>query len=176
MVTKNSKVKDYRIFYLGCFIVIFIVVAISFYFGKAEDAKIENFSDVVVVEELEKNINQNKSDKLKTMDERERMEFYFGIFLDYIESAEYEKAYNLLYGEFKNNYFPSLESFTKYAQKTFPELAEIKYENIERNGDVYVLWIEIIDVINGVSDERKKMNIVIRENDYNDFEMSFSVI
>ena len=58
----------------------------------------------------------------------------------------------------------------------FSEMMDIKHENIERNGDVYVLWITINDAINGKPSDKKNMNIVIKENDYNDFVISFSVI
>ena len=110
------------------------------------------------------------------MEERDRMEYYFGKFLEKIENEEYEKAYGFLYQDFKNTYFPTLEDFTKYVQKTFSEMSDIEHENIERNGDVYVLWIRVGDVLNAKPNEKKPMNIVIKENDYNDFVMSFSVI
>ena len=54
-------------------------------------------------------------------------------------------------------------------------MMDIEHENIERNGDVYVLWINIADALNGKPGEKKQMNVVIKENDYNDFVMSFSV-
>ena len=82
-----------------------------------------------------------------------------------------------IYSKFKENYFPTLESFEEYVQKVFPQMAGIEYENIERNGDVYVLWIKIADILNGKpTDEKQQMNIVIQENDYNDFVLSFSII
>ena len=66
--------------------------------------------------------------------------------------------------------------FEKYARKTFPTMMNIQHENIERNGDVYVLWIYISDLVNGGPNNKKKMNFVIKENDFDDFVMSFSVI
>lgn len=104
------------------------------------------------------------------------MEYYMGIFLGYIEGGEYEKAYNLLYEDFKQNYFPTLESFEQYLPTVFSEMSNIEHENIERNGNIYVLWLSITDAINGKPGEQKKMNIVIQENDYNNFAISFSVI
>ena len=120
--------------------------------------------------------NENIISNLQDRNERERMEYYFGEFLRYIENKEYDKAYTLLYDDFKANYFPTIEDFKQYASKMFSEMMDIKHENIERNGDVYVLWITINDAINGKPSDKKNMNIVIKENDYNDFVISFSVI
>lgn len=174
----NDKKKDKKIVYgIAILLLIIIIFAISFNRNKKQQS--DNFE--VQQEKTEEQIIQmekdNITDKLQGMEERDRMEFYFGMFLNYVEEAEYKRAYDLLYPEFKENYFPTLEAFTEYAQKTFPEMAEITYENIERNGDIYVLWIGIADVLNDKrTDEKKKMNIVIQEKDYNDFVMSFSVI
>ena len=177
MVKQNKKMKDYKLLYLGCILIILIVIAISFSFNpeKKTDDSI-SASNITTEEQVEEFENENITAKLKKMEERERMEFYFGIFLEHVENDEYEKAYELLYEEFKTNYFPTLESFEEYIEKTFSEMTDIEHENIERNGDVYVLWISITDAINGKPGEEKKMNIVIKENDYNDFVMSFSVI
>lgn len=127
-------------------------------------------------EEIEERTQQNHTLALQEMEERERMEYYVGIFLEYIENGKYEKAYNLLYEDFKKTYFPTLESFEKYIPTVFSDMNDIEHDNIERNGDVYILWIYITDAINGKPGERKEMNIVIQENDYNDFVVSFSVI
>lgn len=174
----SKKRKSNRKLYLiaGIIVIILIILAINL---NSDQKKEENkASKQEETEQETKDVrNENRIAKLQQMEERDRMEFYFGMFLDYVENEKYEEAYDLLYEEFKQNYFPTLEDFTKYVQKTFPEMATIKHENIERNGEVYVLWIEIADVLNGgPNDEKKEMNIVIHENDYNDFVMSFSVI
>ena len=115
-------------------------------------------------------------DRLQNMGERDRMEYYFSYWLQLVEEEEYETAYNMLYQEFRENYFNTLSEFIQYAQNTFPKMANINHTNIERNGDLYVLWIEISDAINGTKDDVKEMNVVIRENDFANIEMSFSVI
>src|SRR5574344_2343575 len=40
--------------------------------------------------------------------ERDRMENYCGQFFGFIENKQYEKAYELLYPEFKTQYFPTI--------------------------------------------------------------------
>ena len=177
-MAKVNKNKNSKIIYIIGGAILVIIIAINLILNNLQK---NNENDNSQQEESEQQIedaeNEEIIEKLKNMEERDRMEFYFGMFLDYVENEQYDKAYDLLYSEFKKNYFPTLESFTEYAQKTFSEFANIKHENIERNGDVYVLWIYISDVLNDKQNEKgKEMNIVIQENDYNDFVMSFSVI
>lgn len=175
-MASRSKKKDNKILYIVILFGFLIILAIIF--GLNKNSK--NNAETDVYEETEEQTESTKSEsitaELENMEERDRMEFYFGMFLEYIESEEYEKAYDLLYPEFKQNYFPTIDSFIEYVQKTFSEMSNIEHENIERNGDVYVLWIYITDALNGKPGEKKEMNIVIKENDYNDFVMSFSVI
>jgi hypothetical protein len=116
------------------------------------------------------------TEKLLSMGERDRMEYYVSNFINLVEKKEYEKAYDLLYEDFKNNYFPTAGQFQTYAQKYFPTMASLDFTNIERNGNMYVLWVTITDPINGKkSDAGKEYNFVIRENSVNDIDLSFSV-
>ena len=170
MAKKNKKDKK-LIVYIGILIVVIFIIAI-FKINQKKSQQIE------LEEETEQQIQEEKNitETLYNLNERDRMELYFNRFLGYIESEKYEKAYDLLYDEFKNTYFPDFEKFKEYMQNTFSEMTNIRHDNIERNGDVYVLWIYITDALNGKPGEEKKMNIVIKENDYNDFVLSFSVI
>lgn len=171
---RKQKKNNILIFILiVCFLVLLAFI-IKQAMKRTQVNQEENFE--VTIEESQKNEDEKIINTLKKMKERDRMEYYFSVFLDYIESNEYEKAYELLYSEFKENYFPTLDSFSQYIQNTFSEMSDIEHENIERNGDVYVLWICITDTINGSPNDKKEMNVVIKENDYNDFVMSFSVI
>ena len=81
----------------------------------------------------------------------------------------------MLYDEFKENYFPTLESFEKYAKSKFPKFCSVEYVNVERNGNIYVLWVTIKNALSSDS-PILEMNFVVQENDLNDFVMSFSVI
>ena len=173
-MTRNKKDVSKNMYLIGIIMLICIILLTLLFPNKKEVQ--ENSAEQNVIQETEEKSNINIIENLKQMNERERIEFYSGMFFDYIETAEYEKAYELLHTDFKKNYFSNFQSFKEYAQKTFPEMANIEYDNIERNGDVYVLWIYISDAINGKPGDKKEMNIVIQENDYNDFVMSFSVI
>lgn len=118
--------------------------------------------------------NEVKLAELKKASERERIEDYVNQFLKCIEEEEYSKAYDMLNGDFKTNYFPTEEEFEGYAIKKFPTMMSKKFTNIERNDDIYVLWVEIRNPLE-VSDIVNEINFVVRENDLNDFELSFQV-
>lgn len=107
--------------------------------------------------------------------ERDRMEFYCGEYFRHILKEEYDEAYNLLYTEFKQQYFPTVEEFEEYAKKTYPKTFALDYDDITRQGDIYVLRLKILDM-DGTKDSERIQRVVIRENNYNDYELSFQVI
>lgn len=113
--------------------------------------------------------------KLSKMGERDRMEYYCGEYFSHLEKKEYNEAYELLYDEFKKNYFPTVDDFIAYIEKTYPEKWALSYGDITRQGDIYVLKIEILDIL-GSRDNQKSQRIVIRENTYHDYVLSFQVI
>ena len=138
-----------------------------------------DISEVNVVinnENIINDINENKLKKLQKMGERDRIEYYVSDYIKLLENKDFQKAYNLLNNEFKNNYFSNINLFEKYVNEKFSNLLNVKYTNFERNGAIYVVWLELSDMINGKKDEVYKMNFVVKENDFNDFELSFSVI
>ena len=119
--------------------------------------------------------NEEIQKKLSELGERDRMEYYCGEYFKHLEKKEYEDAYNLLYSEFKQNYFPSLEDYEEYVKKTYPSNWALKYEDITRQGNIYVLKLTVIDMFGSKEDE-KSQRIVVREDNYNNFVISFQVI
>ena len=126
--------------------------------------------------EFKSDEEQDKSDikKLKNMGERSRMEFYFGKFITAIEEENYEKAYSYLNENFRNNYFKTVDEFKEYINKQYPDMIGINYDNIERQGDIYVLFIKVFDVLK--PSDSFDLNVVLKESEYNNFEMSFQVL
>ena len=123
---------------------------------------------------------QNKVDtmtinNLAGLGERDRIEYYVSEFIKAIENEDYNIAYDMLYDEFKKNYFPTFNDFEKYAKTKFPSMFSLEHTNIERNGEFYVLWVTMYNPLGSKSDGIE-MNFVVKENDLNDFVMSFSVI
>lgn len=123
------------------------------------------------IDELE---DKTELDRVKSMNERTRIEYYVSKYIKLIENGEYETAYSFLNSDYKNNYFKSLREFEEYCKNNFSSMQDVKYENFERNGDVYVLWVTLEDTINGRQNAGKDMNFVVKENGFNDYEISFS--
>ena len=93
------------------------------------------------------------------------------------EGTDYEAAYNLLYDGFKQNYFKTLEEFKEYAEKNYPKYIVLEYTNIERQGTLFILSVKIKDALDSIEQENVvEQQVVIIENDVNDFKISFSVL
>lgn len=131
-------------------------------------------NNVVTAEQIAENTNQLEIEELKDRDERTRIQQYCGKFIRYIESKEYDKAYDLLYPDFKNNYFKTLEEFQKYAEEKFPStLIAVDYNNIERQGKYYILFTTIKTPLD--TNYSMDQKFILIENDFNDFQISFDV-
>lgn len=111
---------------------------------------------------------------LSTLNERARIEYYCGQFIKYIKYADYSSAYGLLYDEFKQNYFPTEQDFANYITEFYPKFFALEYDDISMQGDIYVIRLKVINTIDSNAEE-KIQRIVIKENYYNDFVMSFQV-
>ena len=121
----------------------------------------------------EKEIENTINSRIEGMPDRNRMQVYFGTFITYIENNEYEKAYALLNENFKNNYFKTLSSFESYFEN-YPKNIMVNYTDIDRQGELYILTVEISDMFDEET-EPISQRVVIRENDLNDFTLSFQV-
>lgn len=127
-------------------------------------------------EEETQNIKfESELEKLQNMKERDRMEYYFYKFISYIHNEDYSSAYNLLYPQFRENYFKTEEEFKSYVLKIYPQSVGFTYNDIDRQGSIYVLTINVIDTTKNVG-EGKLQRIVIQENNFNDFVLSFQII
>lgn len=161
-------------------LLILVIILINLIIKNSKDSQ-DNAQEIISLEantETEEEINKKEIAKLQTMEERDRMQYYVGKYIRYIQEKEYGEAYSLLYDEFRDTYFPIYTEYVEYILDKYPfSTIAIEYENIERNGDIYVLWISIVDPINGnpKAEDKLEQKIVIKENDFNDFVLSFSV-
>ena len=178
MFNKENKKKVYII--LTIILIIFIIVNLILYRNKTKEPTYtlpqtnqqkDEKAEQVEVPKTEEEIVK----KLSVLGERDRMEYYCGVYFKHLEKKEYEEAYNLLYPEFKNNYFPTLEQYQEYIEKTYPKVWALEYDDITRQGYIYVLKLKIDDVL-GSKENQKSQRIVVKENNYNDFVISFQVI
>ena len=179
---KNDKLEKIKILLLFCIVIVISTIIII------TSLKNIGFKKEISDEQLDVNVEskieeENKAteqgviiSKLSEMTERDRIEYYFSKFIENIENKNYENAYEMLYDEYKKNYFPNLVDFEEYAKKTFPKMMSIDHTNFERSGNTYILFINMNDSLSGNKNSSKEMKFVIREDGLNEFVMSFSVI
>lgn len=172
--------KGFKILFFLLIIVIVIIVVINTIFmtksNQAENTIANGVTqeNILTAEQIEENTNQLEIEDLKDKDERTRMQQYCGKFIRYIESKDYDKAYALLYPDFKNNYFQTVEAFQKYAEEKFPStLITVEYNNIERQGQYYILFTTIRTPLDASYSMDQKFILI--ENGFNDFQLSFDV-
>ena len=115
--------------------------------------------------------NTREIEELKGMGETSRMQFYVSKYISYLEEGDYESAYNLLYDEFKQNYFKTQEEFTTYVKNKYSDIITLDYEKTERLGPYYVVTVNFKDLINDTKNYTQLF--VLKENGFNDFVLSF---
>lgn len=146
---------------------------------KKEPTNIENELQEIntIVEHniaTEEETEQARKEMISKYSEATRMKIYYGQYISAIDSGNYEKAYSLLYENFKNTYFKTIEEFKKYVEEKYPKEISVNYTNMQREGTMYILTVKIEDPLNK---EYKpiEQRVVIQENNLNDFVLSFNV-
>lgn len=177
MKNKNVNNKFFRVMILILIIVLVLLFIVNLILRNTlQEQQEENVVDTntVTAEEIEQNAKDRELEGLINADERTRIQQYCGTFIRHIENGEYDKAYDLLYPDFRNNYFKTLEDFTKYVQEKFPsDLILVSYDNIERQGQYYILFTTITSPLQ--PDYSMEQRFFFVENDFNDFKVSFEV-
>ena len=173
--------------YLILIIVILILIAINLYifinnyFNTEESlGEINNLNNVEINTDYElvseEEEEENRINKIASLTEKQRMQTYFGQYISYIESKNYEEAYNLLYDGFKQTYFKTLEEFKDYAINNYPNNIVVEYTDIQRQGTIFILTVKVKDALNSIDQEGiEEQQVVIIENSTNDFKLSFEV-
>lgn len=160
--------------------VLLLIIILNLIFSKSSknknsETKIENIVGISVEEQaIEDDADKLELEKVKAMSERTRIEYYVAKYIRLIEDGDYDKAYSLLNVDYKKNYFNTKSEFEEYCKSNFSKMQDVQYNNFERNGDLYVIWITVTDTINGRQNAGKEMSFVIKENTFNDYELSFS--
>lgn len=167
--------QDNKFIILGVVIVVVLGIYAIGTIPKKEVINYEELSEDEIDTVVEESIDEMEKNELAGMGERDRMEFYVSKFISAVENKSYEEAYEMLYEDFRANYFPTLAKFEEYAKNKFPSMFSLEHTNFERNGDIYVLWVTMTNPL-GSKDSGIEMNFIVKENALNDFVMSFSVI
>ena len=132
---------------------------------EVDQAKLEN--------KIEQVSNDTMVAKLADMTEMQRVKTYLADFIEKIEKKDYDAAYEILYSDFKENYFRTLTEFEAYCKEFFPVIFNVENKNMERLNNIYVLEVTIKDLVK--INKEFDIYFVIRENALNDYDLSFSV-
>lgn len=136
-----------------------------------------DYSDTEESSTTEQYVYDEYNDLLQK-DELSRMKDYVGKYITYINEKDYASAYNLLYDEFKSNYFQTLEDFEKYAKNTYSNDMYIVFNDLKRYGVYYMYEVTIYDMDEIGQDEKKNVIstiFTIKENAILDYVLSFGV-
>ena len=129
MAKRNNK-KAKQIILLMIIILVVLLVALVFVFRNSNSGSQTDF-EKANIEYKQQQFKKNVVD-LSGKTEQQRMQFYCASFFKLIDNENYEEAYKLLYDEYKENYFPTLNNFKKYFQDYFPSDFSLSYKNIEK--------------------------------------------
>ena len=113
--------------------------------------------------------------ELYSMEEPERIKYYFNKYIDCLESGDYETAYNMLDQKFKNNYFQTLDSFTTYVSNKYSPIISVTYDDLTRMGNYYILDVTFLDLFSSTDDNMvgNSQKFIFYETDYDVYTMSF---
>ena len=136
-----------------------------------ENSENRNQVDENILQQIEQNA---LIENLANMSELDRVQTYFGEFLECLESENYNEAYNHLNENFKKNYFETIDKFKGYVKTKYPKNAFVKYTNFERQGEIYILTVSIGQILNKDFQEFEQ-KIVIRETGVNQFTISLEL-
>ena len=73
--------------------------------------------------------------------------------------------------------FPTLDEFTTYAQKKYSDFVTINYEDMQRQGNIYIFFVTIQDLSDPTNNEKNfSQKFVVQEKQINNFVLSFEVV
>lgn len=170
-MNKNIKIVIMLIAVL-IIIALVLIISINILDSRKNDKTVgqtEETTNVISEEELDK----ARDEVVSTKNETSRIKTYLGQYFSYIEGKDYQKAYDVLFDNFKNNYFTSLEQFEQYIEYKYPKNIVLNYTKVDRQGNIFIITVEII---NGLDITNKfEQRFVIQENELNNFNISFQV-
>ena len=173
---KNNfkKIFDLRnnVVFLSIVLILVIISIVILVFNLTKTKEIEQKKISYVTNEP---LNTNVVERIRNSGEHERMKVYIGEIIKAIEEKRYDFAYIRMNEEYRNKYFPSLNSFKQYCETVLPKNMAVSHNNIERIGEYYVLEVDLINSSN-ITDKknRKNMYFVFKEYNFTDYHFSFS--
>ena len=169
---KGSNKKLIRNLLIICGVLIFCLLLVIIILGQgikqeAPQSKENNY--VQEQEEKEEKITNN----IRNKGEKERIQIYLAEYIKHLENGEYSYAYKKLNTDFKRNYFPLIDDFIEYAKLRYSDLMSIEYNDVQRQGNYYIMDVTITNLQDLQTTINQKF--IIQENEINDYQMSFQV-
>ena len=165
----NKKKKRIKILLIVCTILILLLlIIIVAMIPKDETEEDENLT--IITEEEKEEVEKNVA---RALPEKQRIEYYIASYVKNIERGEYKKNYDTLADKFKQNYFPTYEKYIEYVKKTYSSLTKVQYNDMQRQGNYYILDITITN-LGDIQDEITQ-KFVIYEESLMSYKLSFQV-
>lgn len=117
--------------------------------------------------------HNEKAQEIKDMNPDKRARKYLNEFITNIKKERYDEYFRL-YFEFKNIFFPTLIDFENYIKENFPKDPAVKINNFEQTGDLFILFVDIVDKDNPEK-SLKNMKFIYKEENLMEYVFSFSV-
>lgn len=105
---------------------------------------------------------------------QEQVSLNIGKFFSMLNAKDYDSAYACLAEGFKQNYFPTVDDFKKYAEENFFKGNKLEGVSFENEGETYMLTIKVSDY-RGRDTRVVEKTIIMQLNEGTDFVMSFNV-
>ena len=170
------KNKKLNLLTMGIIVLVVLVIVLIIYGVVADKKNKSGEKQKTVVDINTGQVVDPELLEIYRMEEYERIRYYFSKYVRALEEGKYQAAYDMLHDDFKDNYFKTVESYTSYVQSKYLPVMSVEYDAITRLGQNYVLTINFLDVFNSTDEEKiisKTQKVIINENNYNDFKMSF---
>lgn len=166
--------------------ILLIFISICIFVNKRVTPVIKNkkFEEeqIMVEKQLKEDIERKKDEKTeleqkaadntvieipKPQSDGEIVGLTIGTYFSYINGKKYDRAYNLLYNEYKEFNFPTYELFEDYCKKTYTDYKTLVYDKFERSNKVLTTTVHIKSMA-GKSEEFIQMFSIIEisENIY----------
>lgn len=106
-------------------------------------------------------------------DENTKVAIQVGKFKQMLNTKDYNAIFNKLNTVFRNNNFNTVSKLENYLKSKVYDINTIEIEDCNQNNDYYVCGCVLTNQKN--TKEQKKMTIIIKLIDSNNFEMSFNI-
>ena len=172
-MNKNNKISKLNPFIIIIIILVIAIIAILVY-SIIVSGKYSG-EDKTVIDTETGQVISGETLELYSMNEPDRIKYYFNKYIDCLENKDYETAYNMLDQKFKDNYFQTLDSYVTYVNNKYSPIISVTYDDFNRMGNYYILDVTFLDLFSSTDDNMvgTTQKFIFYETDYDVYTMSF---